>query len=82
MTSSSQMSCFLNTNNISVKDTQIINNLKKRINDLIERLIKSDSGQTIPVLPEGGGSSYKVGLIALPNIKHMEIVFDYMLRLN
>ena len=80
MTCSSQMVCFLNTINVSLNDTETICKLKERINDFADRLVYYGSFKAIPVLPEGGGSCYKVGIVALPNIKHLIRVLETALK--
>jgi hypothetical protein len=82
MKCSSQMVEFLNSNNISLEDTIQINNLKKRITDLLQRLKQCGYCKTIPILPEGGGNCYKIGLIALSNIWHLTRVFESVIGEN
>ena len=80
MTSSRQMVCFLNTNSVSLSDTKVISSLKDRINDLADRLVKCNSFNKVPLLQEGGGTGYQIGLVALPNIKHLICVFETALK--
>ena len=76
MKSSNEMISFLNTHNVCLNDTKLFSMIKDKVYDLADRLAKNDRIKLIPVLPEGGGSNYKIGMIAMANILHMKKVFE------
>lgn len=71
MTNIAQMTTFLTEKECSIT-IGVREELVSLAKDLLERLLNTPKNS--PILPEGGGSNYKVPTIALPNIKHMFLV--------